>query len=323
MEQYLKFEQSLKSALRLQGLALLCTAINQTLRQQLSLFHALCVLHILTLLGFAIGVDYKTAHMPPATGVDVRRLLRRLLRGGAVAAYIVLTLVVWVTRQTFGSQPACNEDTAFVVFFLLIHPASYPADAIFLFPTLTIMFSLFWLSGRWHPWGIIGLFLNGCGFRIPGDVRLLPALRAFRDEIGQENPEDLDSLTGSVIGYSRRVYHIGEICANLLVNIGMVVSLELTVSRNRIAAEEQQWAFGQVVAMFLLLGVVWEVLDVVLAKLDERRSLEEFGEMENEESEGAPPTDVGHTYDVPMPFYPQRRRNASSRASVEGTDGER
>src|ERR1700710_1290585 len=56
------FGRSLDSALQLQGLALLCTAIYQTFRNQLTLFHAICVLHLLSLLGLGLTSRKKYGH---------------------------------------------------------------------------------------------------------------------------------------------------------------------------------------------------------------------------------------------------------------------
>src|SRR5947209_913742 len=44
-----EFKSAVESALGVQGLALLCTAIYQTFRHNLTLFHAICVIHLLAL----------------------------------------------------------------------------------------------------------------------------------------------------------------------------------------------------------------------------------------------------------------------------------
>ena len=47
------------SALKVQGLALFFTAIYETFHQQLTLFHAICILHLLSLLGFGLTASEK------------------------------------------------------------------------------------------------------------------------------------------------------------------------------------------------------------------------------------------------------------------------
>jgi hypothetical protein len=52
--------------------------------------------------------------------------------------------------------------------------------------------------------------------------------------------------------------------------IYLIVSLEQTIQRNTLDPQEKGWTFGQVIAIFLLLGVANELLNVVLASWDRR-----------------------------------------------------
>lgn len=53
------------------------------------------------------------------------------------------------------------------------------------------------------------------------------------------------------------------------VNIYMIVTLEDIVKRNNVDREaEGDWTFGQILALFVLLGVVVEVINILLPKLD-------------------------------------------------------
>jgi hypothetical protein len=52
----------------------------------------------------------------------------------------------------------------------------------------------------------------------------------------------------------------------------LIVSLEQTISRNDLDPEEKGWTFGQVIAIFLLLGVANELLNVLLASWDRKQS---------------------------------------------------
>ena len=66
--------------------------------------------------------------------------------------------------------------------------------------------------------------------------------------------------------------------ANLGFNIYAIVSLEQTISRNHLDDEERDWTFGQILAIFMLLGVANELLNLFLAGLDrkaeERKTME-------------------------------------------------
>ena len=48
------------------------------------------------------------------------------------------------------------------------------------------------------------------------------------------------------------------------------MSLEQTIHRNTLDPEEEAWTFGQVIAIFLLLGVANELLNLVLASWDRK-----------------------------------------------------
>lgn len=54
--------------------------------------------------------------------------------------------------------------------------------------------------------------------------------------------------------------------------IYLIVSLEQTIHRNDLDPEEKGWTFGQVIAIFLLLGVANELLNVLLASWDRKQA---------------------------------------------------
>jgi hypothetical protein len=53
-------------------------------------------------------------------------------------------------------------------------------------------------------------------------------------------------------------------------NIYAIVSLEETISRNHLDPSEKTWTFGQILAIFLLVGVVNEMMNLWLASLDRK-----------------------------------------------------
>ena len=85
----------------------------------------------------------------------------------------------------------------------------------------------------------------------------------------------------------------GEIATVLLktgVNIYAIVTLEQTIRRNKLGPEEKDWGFGQVLALFLLLGPVAELLNIFLAKTDkDGEEEEEEGETDSEAGGGTNP----------------------------------
>ena len=47
-----------------------------------------------------------------------------------------------------------------------------------------------------------------------------------------------------------------------------IVSLEQTIARNRLGDTEKDWTFGQIIALFLLIGTANELLNLLLSSLN-------------------------------------------------------
>ncbi|KAK2735694.1 hypothetical protein CKAH01_18947 [Colletotrichum kahawae] len=244
---YEEFCQSLNSALQLQGLALLCTAIVQTFQGQLTLFHAICVLHLLSLLGFGLVAQRKYS------GVGVKRwAILAFFRAVIACAFIALTTNIWLTAPTFGSQPICNSSTLYVVFGISIKAT----DDVFRYIILAFMASM---AVGWVISMIIWVIFARClcgrrGRPTSQDVQMFTNLWRqvkiadnWRNELSRQLVEML-IYTG--------------------INVYMIVTLEQIVARNNLSEEEKEWTFGQVLAIFVLLGVVVEVINILLAKVD-------------------------------------------------------
>jgi hypothetical protein len=91
------FLRALEAALQVQGLALLCTATYQTIRTQLTLFHAICVLHLLSLLGVGLTARGKYGHKG-----RIRRFVLWGIKAILSAAFIAFVLYIWITAPKFG-----------------------------------------------------------------------------------------------------------------------------------------------------------------------------------------------------------------------------
>ncbi|KAH6645152.1 hypothetical protein BKA67DRAFT_670730 [Truncatella angustata] len=268
-ENYAEFCQALNSALQLQGLALLCTAIVQTFQAQLTLFHALCVLHLLSLLGFGLVAQRKYHD----GGGFNRWLVLAFLRVIIAGAFVALTAYIWVTAPTFGAQPECNADTVYVVFGVSI-PATSP---IFRYVILGLMASM---AVGWVLSMVFTVFFASCccdgGARGTAkrmrhanpDVAVLKNVWARVRITDQRHRGSI--VSGQVI---QMLVHTG-------INIYMIVTLEQIVERNHLSEDEAKWTFGQVLALFVLLGVVVEVVNILLPKLDQVDSESENGDVE-------------------------------------------
>ena len=245
----------MNSALQLQGLALLGTAIYQTFHGQLTLFHAICVLHLLSLLGFGL-----VAQRTYEGGGFYRWAVLGALRVVVGLAFVALTAYIWLTAPTFGSQPECNASTVYVVFGVSLHAA----DDVFRYVILALMatVALAWAINMFI-WVLIAKCCCGSvrsGLRQTQKTsRDLEALQRVLGRIEVADPRLRRDLASSQVVWL--LVHTG-------VNIYMIVTLEQTVARNRLSPEEREWTFGQVLAIFVLLGVVVEVINILLPKLD-------------------------------------------------------
>ncbi|KAG9229072.1 hypothetical protein BJ875DRAFT_500239 [Amylocarpus encephaloides] len=258
------FSRSIDAALQLQGLALLCTAIYQTFWTQLTLFHAICVLHLLSLLGFGLAAKGKYGR----TGRNRRAFLYtfKLLVAGAFLAFASF---IWATAPRFGSQPECNRSTVYVVFGVSIGAT----ERVFRYVLLALMCST-----------VVGFMIALIMFGA-----LAACVCGTKRKEKMVRTEDLAMMAGIAARVefkhprARWAMVQGEVATVLLktgVNVYAIVTLEQTISRNRLGDEERKWGFGQVLALFLLLGPVAELLNILLAKTD--RDAEEEKEKEEE-----------------------------------------
>ena len=237
------FHESTRSALSIEGLALLCTAIYQTAHRQLTLFHAICVVHLLALLGIDVATKTRYSSFGPLQVVFATTTL-----SAASLAYVGWTMHVWITAPTFGSQPECNEYTIYVVFGVSLHVVE---------PAL-----------RWVVLSIISLMafcllVGTLGFVcIAGFIYYKTGVLRIHDFMKIESHEE------PVAKAHTNVLHVLILFG---VNIYAIVSLEQTIARNNVSPREKYWTFGQLIALFLLIGAALDLLNLCLSAMDKSK----------------------------------------------------
>ncbi|KAM6490041.1 hypothetical protein JOM56_014620 [Amanita muscaria] len=97
------------------GLALLITAIVQTAQQNLSLYHAIFIIHILFFTGVLVA----------PTG-NIRSHLRRaivafIMTYGSVLLFTGYAFYIWAKAPTFGKNSECNDQIVYVFFFASVN----------------------------------------------------------------------------------------------------------------------------------------------------------------------------------------------------------
>ncbi|CAI7568378.1 unnamed protein product [Penicillium bialowiezense] len=261
-----EFSRGVSSALGMQGLALLCTAIYQTFKGDLTLFHAICVIHLLAILGMDLVNKGRYAGFGPW-----RLYFFAFLQVLALGAFLAFNIYVWVTAPYFGSQPKCNPDTVYVVFGISIIAVS-PVFRYIILGTLGVVVASYAIAFTCMLPCLCGYYRYrkrhpSSGNRIEGQKRgLFNWFMEVNSPVYQSNRAAPERLHGQpLLRYTLNRVAYCAFCVYL------IVSLEQTIRRNHLDPEEKGWTFGQVIAIFLLLGVANELLNVFLASWDRRR----------------------------------------------------
>jgi len=85
----------------------------------LTLFHAICVLHLLTLLGLP---SLSSSH--DNNRLSLRGVSGTILYFLGLFLFFAFNLYVWITAPRFGSQPERNASTIYVSFGADINPTN-------------------------------------------------------------------------------------------------------------------------------------------------------------------------------------------------------
>lgn len=256
-----EFERSYKSSLSIQGMALLCTAWYESTNNQLTLFHAIVVLHILSILGVNLATKISPHNSP-----WIRFWMNGFLIICAVAGFIAFNVYVWIRAPNFGSQPECNSSVVYVLFGTSIK-ATNDVFRYIILGTLALIPATFVLTL------IFGLpcFAVACCVCRDSVKRKCdcPPLLSRRSTGPQTGPRKLNWTNETVQATAYTVF-----------SIYAIVSLEQMISRNPVSEEESQMSFGQILALFLLLGPMVDFFNAVAASIGRKRESDSATSME-------------------------------------------
>ncbi|KAK4129726.1 hypothetical protein N657DRAFT_640393 [Parathielavia appendiculata] len=256
------FNRSLRTAMSIQGLALLSTALYQTAHDRLTLFHAVVVLHLLALLGITLTTG---AAVPGHSNETAHRIINEVVYLVTVAAFVAFNVLVWSRAPTFGSQPECNSTVVYVLFGVSI-PATNDVFRYIILATFASVPGVF----------VISLFLSATCWMGMWCCLRHGAWRLRDSSSSRERPSfDTCSNDESTATWIRDSINI---VAYAGMAIYAIVSLEQMVARNRVSDEERDWTFGQVLSLFLLFGVGNEVLNVVISSISGKPAGDEGGQ---------------------------------------------
>lgn len=230
---------------------------------QLTLFHAICVLHLLSLLGVGLTARGKYGHKG-----RVRRFVLWGIKAILSAAFIAFVSYIWITAPKFGRQPECNASTIYVVFFVSIDAT----NDVFRYTIMALMISM--LVAAVFGFMIIGAFsaVFAAFFGIHKKSRLVEKadVEMAKNIFSRITVKDGQLPVNNMWKWMPSQRDVGYMFARTLINIYMILMLELTISRNDLGEDEKRWTFGQIIAIFLLLGVAAEVCNIILAQIDSK-----------------------------------------------------
>ncbi|KXX80195.1 hypothetical protein MMYC01_204225 [Madurella mycetomatis] len=228
-----ELSDAIESSLGVTGLAIFLTALITTARQSLSLFHALCIFHLIGIVGISARPRGRYQ-----TGL-VRKYVFTTFYVLVTAGSLAYLIYVFATAPTFGSNPECNHSTVYVLFGVDI-PATSPVFRWMLVAVLAILLL-----------GICGWLLSAVCISVDVILRREPGLHEGDNEQKKERKQAPYELIGRLAG-----------------TIYLAVMLELMMKRNALAPGADLWGFGQVLAMTMLVGPLIELASLMLGKVD-------------------------------------------------------
>lgn len=231
-----ELSNALESSLGVTGLALFLTTVIATARRSLNIFHALCVFHLLGIVGLAVRPRGK--YPTSAAREYVSLLLYVVVSAGS----LIYLIYVFATAPTFGDHPECNDSVVYVLFGVNLSATS---------PVL-----------RWLFVAVFSVMLLGLSIwlLIISCAGLDAMLRGTRGQTRQK-------LRAPEQAHKRDIY---QAVAYLAGTAYLAAMVELMIQRNKLEPDEEEWTFGQVLAMMMLIGPVIELMSMLLGKLDER-----------------------------------------------------
>ncbi|KAH9074753.1 hypothetical protein EDB83DRAFT_1867578 [Lactarius deliciosus] len=298
------------------GLAVLITAVVQTIQKRLDLYHALFVTQVLiclVLLHLYGAKRYITRRDDDKSVSTLKMNVTLAFQVLQVVILIPWVLYVWIKDSQFGSQPECNPFVKYVFFFVTVRATvgwlrivafvGLAACAVGLVIVLVMALKLknrikdiFRPTSEEIPPGPLGFIsdaLNGIsnslsnastglnripllgpviglvptlyamGFRISGT-----AVTTFGNLLPDPNMRVKEKLKRLRDKWEGRIERVGKVfwVSSILAAIYSVVTMELIVHRNHPIiledSSENEWAFGQIASVILILPIVIDVLAV-------------------------------------------------------------
>ncbi|KAF8341134.1 hypothetical protein F5887DRAFT_919124 [Amanita rubescens] len=217
------------------GVALLTTAMVETVKGQLSLYHAIFIIHMLYFTG--VMVAPSGGYKGTMSTLTIRAVVTIGLTYGCIMLFTGYAFYIWAKAPTFGRFSECNDEIKYIFFF---HPVR--ATAI-------------WLRKLWMA--ILGISL---AFLVVFPVMGLCCSMCGCYWTIQRTNRGPVTITDVISAY------ISQLAKPLTVVYG-VVMLELYEKLNKhlLSSGEQQWTFRQIMALVQIISTVNEVFHFLMS----------------------------------------------------------
>lgn len=145
-------------------------------------------------------------------------------------------IYVFATAPTFGSQPECNNNIKYVLFGINISATN---------PVI-----------RWLFVASFGLIMLSSAIWLLCAAGALCCMNRGLDTVQSSN------------GHSRDRKPFWTVVGHTIGSVYVIVMLELIIRRNQLGPGINEWTFGQVLAMMMLVGPLIELTSSVIGEKD-------------------------------------------------------
>ncbi|KAK0714483.1 hypothetical protein B0H67DRAFT_213942 [Lasiosphaeris hirsuta] len=288
----------MEKTLGITGLAVLITTFVYAGKHELDLFHALIVFHLVGLVGFSISAAVKdTDDMKFKEHVSYLTL--RTLYYGSMLGYFIFMIFVFARAPTFGPDPKCNPDVQYVIFGVDVSATNTVLRGLFLAVFGLVLVSLFFSATGM----LTGESMQKSFGGIIAAMSVAPT--RGRDPTANEIAQALGEAARRKDVGKKGFYMLGDLFGRVYI----VAMLEVYLSRNSTDTAGNDWGFGQIFAMLMLIAPI-----IDLAALFTER-----GRAEAEDDSNASDSDDSDkiTREDLLRFLLQRKQpNSSQRAMI-------
>ncbi|KAH9052067.1 hypothetical protein EDB83DRAFT_2396204 [Lactarius deliciosus] len=236
------------------GLALLITALVQTIQRQLDLYHAIIVMQVILSLQFLHGFGMRRYILANKKEFRIKMKLTIAIQILSLLIFYPWSFYMWINAPRFGAQPECNDLVKFVLVFYTFQAtvlwARYLCMTILAMTTFALLCNLIVIFAVYKVHKVVQPPSDDRSDSEKGNEPSLEPANKTKNLAKKMGTKLIRVLTTIAWGLS------------ILSAVVGVANTELTVHRNysNVQAGEGAWGFGQIVSVIFILPSVIEIL---------------------------------------------------------------